>query len=1098
MRNTFGPWTTDSRSTRYGIWRADVNIQTYNNTAGLNGNYTNMYMAPSTQPADPPSQPEVGVYRIYLPTDVSDTTMPVKPYIEQLITWVSGPNPPAVGVQTIAAVTIRVVNPTLSAITFSTPTNIVTANIPGAGATYGGSPLVSQGSVVAQPAIGGTGDITWNPGTVAAGNGDATINDAEIELLTYLVRVTPTAAGQRVVATGTVALNGTRAQYVDETGNTTQTRATYLQGPLCELAITQGVVTKALVTEFRAVEERGQVAVEWATTTEDGTTGFDLYRWNAAKSDWDLVNGDLVMAAPDSIQGARYRVIDPAAPTGVASTYALMEVESKGSVRTAGTFTVAPEGAGEDASVFAGDRMAERVPAPPASRELARLSAARSRATAAADAATLEELAGSVRRPAISGRLRIGIQEAGLYRLTATDLASRFGVPVGAAAQWIASGQLRLENRGQSVPTFRVGSDATSAFFYAQGADSIYTASNVYWLSVASGAAMATTQVATKSAGAQTFLDRLHVEVDAFAATVVATDPASDYWFWDYLVGDSATDGQRSFDLQLVDPVAAGDAELTVRLFGATATGVADEHQAEVRVNGTVVGQTSWQGIAAHEATFSFPASALLAGGNTVEVAATAGPGAPYSVYYVDGFELTSPRLLRTANARLEFDAGTTAALRVSGFRGGDILLVDVTNPAAPRWASGGRIARTMDGFAVTFQPASAQSRYLAESLAAVRRPASMVLDTPSNLHGSPGAQYVVITDDELAAGAAALASYRAGQGLSSLVVRIQDVYDEFGFGMGGPQALRDFLAYASNEWATPPRYVTFVGEGTYDYRNLGGLGGNKIPALMVSTPDGLFSSDGAYGDVDDDGVVEMAIGRLPVLSPAELAGVVAKIQAYESLGGGWVDQALFVADNIDGAMNFAAESDQLQANLTQDFAVSKVYLDAQSPAAAHDAVVAAIQGGTNYVQYVGHGGLDRFADESVLTNADVAALTNGGRAPVVAALTCAVNRFELPDYPALGEELVRSATGGATAVFAPSGLGQHGAAREFATRLAAAIFRAETPRLGDALVAAQQAYAGAGGNAELLRTYNLLGDSALRMRPPTPTPAVPGPPSGE
>ena len=197
-----------------------------------------------------------------------------------------------------------------------------------------------------------------------------------------------------------------------------------------------------------------------------------------------------------------------------------------------------------------------------------------------------------------------------------------------------------------------------------------------------------------------------------------------------------------------------------------------------------------------------------------------------------------------------------------------------------------------------------------------------------------------------------------------------------------------------------------------------------------------------------------MAIGRLPVLSPAELAGVVAKIQAYESLGGSWVDQALFIADNVDGGSNFAAESDQLESALTGDFDVAKVYLDAQTPAAAHDAVVAAFEAGTNYVQYVGHGGLDRFADESVLTNADVAGLINGGRAPVVAALTCAVNRFELPDYPALGEELVRSATGGATAVFAPSGLGQHGAAREFASRLAAALFRPETPRLGDALVA--------------------------------------------
>ena len=978
------------------------------------------------------------------------------------------------------------------------PARAVQAARAGRPAPTGGGATVTQGTFAA-PALGGTGNITWNPGTVVAGNGDATIDTGEIELLTYLVRVTPTSAGQRIVVTGSIASNGTRAVYLDETGNAAQARATYTQGPLCPLALTQGLTTRALVTELRAVEERGQVAVEWATTTEDGTAGFDLYRWNAAKDDWDLVNDEVVMAAPDSIHGGRYRVIDPAAPLGIASTYALMEFEGRGAVRTAGTFTVIPEAGDQKESVFAGDRMAERVAVPQAARERARLSAAAERVRATEAGSSSSELLPAARQHGgVGGRLRIRVAEAGLYRLTVTDLAARFGVPVSTASQWISSGLLRLENRGQVVPTFRPRPDSSAIFFYAKAADSSYASENVYWLSVAGGTAMAVTEVAAAKSGASTFVDRKHFEVDAFAATVVATDPESDYWHWDYLVGDSATDGQRSFDLQLVDAVNGEDAELTVRLFGATDTGVADEHQAEIRVNGSTVGQTSWQGIGAHETVLTFPASLLLEGSNAVEIVATVGGDAAYSVYYVDSFELRSPRLLRSENARLEFDAAGGAAVRVSGFRGGDIALVDITNPDAPRWAKGGGLARDPIGFALTFRPAGAGSRYLAESLSAVRRPASMELDTPSNLHGSPGAQYVVITDDELAAGAAALASYRTGQGLSTLVVRLQDVYDEFDFGIGGPQALRDFLAYAWNEWPTAPRYVTFAGEGTYDYRNLGGLGGNKIPALMVSTPEGLFSSDAAYGDVDDDGVVEMAIGRLPVLSPAELAGVVAKIQAYESLGGAWVDRALFVADNLDGATNFAAESDQLQSALTHDFAVSKVYLDAQTPAAAHDAVVAAIQGGTNYVQYVGHGGLDRFADESVLTNADVAGLANGGRAPVVAALTCAVNRFELPDYPALGEELVRSATGGATAVFAPSGLSQHGAAREFATRLAAALFQPATPRLGDALVAAQQSYAGAGGDADLLRIYNLLGDPALRMRPPTPAPTVPGVPSGE
>jgi len=56
----------------------------------------------------------------------------------------------------------------------------------------------------------------------------------------YYVNVTPTAAGQRIPVTGTPASgNGTRAKFVDETGNTTQARATYQFGPLCELAVTE-------------------------------------------------------------------------------------------------------------------------------------------------------------------------------------------------------------------------------------------------------------------------------------------------------------------------------------------------------------------------------------------------------------------------------------------------------------------------------------------------------------------------------------------------------------------------------------------------------------------------------------------------------------------------------------------------------------------------------------------------------------------------------------------------------------------------------------------------------------------------------------------
>jgi hypothetical protein len=230
-RDTVIGWTTDDSSLDYGIWTANATIKSYVNSAGQNGNLADLYFANYQAAANPPTaNPQQNTFRLYLPTNLG--AAPVKPYLTQELV---GPAStiPSVGQTLPVIVWLTVVNPTSQAITFSA-SNLVTANVPGAGAVYAGHIADNQGTVVSQPAVGGTGNITWNPGTVAAG---------QEAILTYYVNVTPTAAGQRIPVTATPASgNGTRAQYVDETGNTTQSRATYLFGPLCELAVTQGLL----------------------------------------------------------------------------------------------------------------------------------------------------------------------------------------------------------------------------------------------------------------------------------------------------------------------------------------------------------------------------------------------------------------------------------------------------------------------------------------------------------------------------------------------------------------------------------------------------------------------------------------------------------------------------------------------------------------------------------------------------------------------------------------------------------------------------------------------------------------------------------------
>ena len=230
-RDTFSGWTTDSKSREYGIWKLEAVINSYLVAGTPNGNYTNLYLSNFQAAANPPtSNPPANTFRIYLPNDAGVGSP--KPYLEQDMVHFAGPNPPIVGQTVRERVVVRLVNPTARPITFSAA-NTVIANVPGGGTVYGGNAQVGQGSIVSQPSIGGTGNVTWNPGTIAAG---------ATTVLMYDVRATPTSAGQRVTLTGTPASgNGTRATFVDETGNTVQARATYTLGPICELAVTVGL-----------------------------------------------------------------------------------------------------------------------------------------------------------------------------------------------------------------------------------------------------------------------------------------------------------------------------------------------------------------------------------------------------------------------------------------------------------------------------------------------------------------------------------------------------------------------------------------------------------------------------------------------------------------------------------------------------------------------------------------------------------------------------------------------------------------------------------------------------------------------------------------
>ena len=382
--------------------------------------------------------------------------------------------------------------------------------------------------------------------------------------------------------------------------------------------------------------------------------------------------------------------------------------------------------------------------------------------------------------------------------------------------------------------------------------------------------------------------------------------------------------------------------------------------------------------------------------------------------------------------------------------------------------------------------PARSQARYVAFQTDSAPASPALKLAAPARLASAQNAaQYVVIAPTVLADTAAVLADYRRQQNLTAKVVTLDQVYDEFAYGIPTPHALQQFLATAYNIWSVRPAYVLLAGNGTYDYRNLQGKNDNLLPPLLMGTDYGLFSSDSILGDVNGDGVPDIAIGRLPVVSADQLLQLINKIKTYESRPV-TSPSALLIADVPDAGGNFTAGIQQANSTLAGKF-TSQMLLAANQPnlAALRQSVQTSLNSGVDLVSYLGHGAVDRLGLNGYLTSSDVPGLQNGNRLPVVVAITCLAGQYGTPGFDSLAEQLVLSAQGGAIAAFAPSGLSFSDDGSQLNLLLMQALKANSLPRLGDSIRQATANYARTAQRATPYWNFNLLGDPAAIYQVP-------------
>jgi len=416
---------------------------------------------------------------------------------------------------------------------------------------------------------------------------------------------------------------------------------------------------------------------------------------------------------------------------------------------------------------------------------------------------------------------------------------------------------------------------------------------------------------------------------------------------------------------------------------------------------------------------------------------------------YLDYYEIEYWKKLVCSDNQFFFENPDTSEVieyRLSGFNGTTPYLFEIDDKfEVKRFVN---FVRSADSIKFQAQVTGGEKKqfYLLDQ-SKFKIPLSINLDQMANLRDvSNQADLLVITHSDFYDQLQDYEIFR--ENLNQIrvkLVKAEDIYDEFSWGLFDPVAIRDFLKYTYENWeGQAPAYALLVGDGTYDYRDLLNTHSpNFIPpfAAAPSVSDDNFVYFGEYGFLDEDsnGVVDMFIGRWPVKTLQDVQIIINKIRDYESSPeyDTWRNLITLVADDEYGPPPAQNETEHTEyteildtAHIPKSFNLNKIYLmeypfDAnRKKPEAEEAIINAINNGTVIVNYMGHGNPNVWAHEYVFKREqDIPRLKNKKRLPLIYVASCSIGLFFNPYSEGMAEEFLRAEEKGAISVISATWL---------------------------------------------------------------------------
>ncbi len=667
------------------------------------------------------------------------------------------------------------------------------------------------------------------------------------------------------------------------------------------------------------------------------------------------------------------------------------------------------------------------------------------------------------------GAVRIGVKRDGFYRVTSAQLAGA-GFDVNSDPNlW----RLYVEGVEQAII---VGAGASYIEFYGRALDQRETDIRRYYLVSSLGpgkrmqsrVATSNTSTVTSPSYLQTFVKKERIQ---YVEDIYNGDAEN---YFGRGIGSNPNAAPLTFNLSGVD-FSRPDSTMQLRFQGYSD----GNHLVEVILNDVILAPTSGAGQDNFVGDYLIPTSLLREGSNSIKFRAFGQTG---DFVFFDTLSIGFNRTFLADQNRLNFYTNNYRIARLDGFTSANVRVFDMTRDGDPVLMTNLNVQSNGATFGVNMPAARGRSFYAVED-SAILAPESV---TPNNadLLGVPGnaANLVIISYKAFMVQAEAWAEYRRNQGFTVKVIEVSEIYDEFNYGALSSNSIKDFLQYAFTNWQTTPGYVMLIGDASWDSRNYENVGFfNYVPSLMVQTIYLETASDEALADFDNDGLAEMAIGRISVRTVTEATTVFDKTRNWEAaLTSTSLDRGALFAHDYNTTYDFAGMSTNLRNQLSPTTPATFVY---RGDANANTTLINEMNTGKFIINYAGHGTAGSWGGNPLFFNVFSVPTTANHDPAIYTMLTCLNGYFHWLYNPSISEVLMNAQNKGAVAAWASSGLTTPNVQQEMARRFYLKLAEGNIQRMGDLVRDAKTALVFPYDSPDVRRSWVLIGDPMLKVR---------------